>query len=226
MLKNCFCLREFIYIWSKVDWALLEQRLLDLLSFNPCPRFKKPLGSRKLKALYTVQSAKDICPQLQQISLDTTKTQQYHSIRRLISNAVQAHIEQEVDRSVTTGCAAGGGDMFYANMNQWQQEQSIQHMANKVPSTMLFYWPTLVLQVWRTTSIVLSLLPSTFPIQYKLNFSMMVVDLKMGLSCKQMTDLANDLIIDFTFVEPTARTYGPYKSSRIEKKREENQNWV
>ena len=110
-----------------------------ILSFNPCPRFKKPLGSRKLKALYTVQSAKDICPQLQQISLDTTKTQQYHSIRRLISNAVQAHIEQEVDRSVTTGCAAGGGDMFYANMNQWQQEQSIQHMANKVPSTMLFY---------------------------------------------------------------------------------------
>jgi hypothetical protein len=64
------------------------------------------------------------------------ETQQYHSIQRLISNAVQAHIEQEVDHSITTGCAAG--DLFYANMNQWQQEQSIQHMANKVPSTMLF----------------------------------------------------------------------------------------
>ena len=66
-------------------------------------------------------------------------TQQYHSIQRLISNAVQMHIEQEVDRSITAGRAAGGAEMFYANMNQWQQEQSIQHMANK------FCWPTLVL---------------------------------------------------------------------------------
>ena len=29
----------------------------------------------------------------------------------------------------------------------------------------------------------------------------------------QMTDLANDLIIDFTFVEPTARTYGAYNKA-------------
>ena len=28
-----------------------------------------------------------------------------------------------------------------------------------------------------------------------------------------MTDLANDLIIVFTFVEPTARTYGPYNKA-------------
>jgi len=41
--------------------------------------------------------------------------------------------KQEVDRSITTGRAAGGGKMFYASMNQWQQEQSIQDMANKVP---------------------------------------------------------------------------------------------
>ncbi len=29
----------------------------------------------------------------------------------------------------------------------------------------------------------------------------------------QMTDLANDLIIDFIFVEPTAHTYGPYNKA-------------
>jgi len=28
-----------------------------------------------------------------------------------------------------------------------------------------------------------------------------------------MTDMANDLIIDFTFVEPTARTYGTYNKA-------------
>ena len=61
-----------------------------------------------------LQSAKDICPQLQEISLNTMATQQYHSIQRLISNAVQTHLKQEVDRSITAGRAAGGAEMFYA----------------------------------------------------------------------------------------------------------------
>jgi hypothetical protein len=40
-----------------------------------------------------------------------------------------------------------------------------------------------------------------------------------------MTDLANDQIIDFIFVEPTARTSGPYnKAGQAELKRKENQN--
>ena len=49
------------------------------------------------------------------------------------------HIEQEVDRSITAGRAAGGAEIFYANMNQWQQERI------KFLSIMLFCWPTLVL---------------------------------------------------------------------------------
>ena len=38
--------------------------------------------------------------------------------------------------SVTFDCSttAGGVEMFYANMNQWQFEQTIQHTANKVPT--------------------------------------------------------------------------------------------
>jgi len=53
------------------------------------------------------------------------------------------------------------------------------------------------------TSIVLSLLQSTFPIQHKLNFS-----IEDGV--KERADLAvqmaNDLIIDFTFVGPYNKT--------------------
>jgi len=37
--------------------------------------------------------------------------QQYHSIQRLIRNAVQTQIEQEVDRSITAERAAGGEEM-------------------------------------------------------------------------------------------------------------------
>ena len=40
-------------------------------------------------------------------------TQQYHSIQRLISNAVQTHIEQEVDRSITAGRAAGAAQKCF-----------------------------------------------------------------------------------------------------------------
>jgi len=81
-------------------------------------------ANSRLYTLFTrhLQSAKDICPQLRQISLDTMAAQQYHSIQTLISNAVQTHIEQEVDRSITAGRPAGCAEMFYANMNQWQQE--------------------------------------------------------------------------------------------------------
>jgi hypothetical protein len=42
-----------------------------------------------------------------------------------------------------------------------------------------------------------------------------------------MTDLANDLIIDFFFVEPTTRTYGTYNKAGLhwkEKKRKENKS--
>jgi hypothetical protein len=60
-------------------------------------------------------------------------TTQYHNIQRQVSNAIQKHIEQEVDRSISPGRAAGGAEMNYANMTLWEQEKAIQHMANKVP---------------------------------------------------------------------------------------------
>ena len=52
-------------------------------------------------------------------------TQQYHSIQRLISNTVQAHIEQEVDANLLLRDAWQAVEKCFM--------QSIQHMANKVP---------------------------------------------------------------------------------------------
>ena len=86
----------------------------------------------------SLQSARDICPQLQAITLDSMETTQYHYIQRLISNSLQKVIEEEVDRSVNQGRPAGGAEMRYANLTPWEQEQAIQHMANKVPFNYAF----------------------------------------------------------------------------------------
>ena len=283
------------------------------LSFNhmctlvPDLKNRWEAGHSRLYTLFTrhLQSAKDICPQLQEISLHTMATQQYHSIQRLISNAVQAHIEQEVDRSITAGRAAGGAEMFYANMNQWQQEQSIQHMANKVPFNYAFLLANPSAKLCSmsnaafTTAVQHRLLlpigdswvfcqcnrdvgpffshcyrcpengvrnpirnalhrelkarfsdilkariatanlnrrvldgeprlenyfnriipptadlpdPSQVEFQYDARGFEDGVKVRADLAV-QMTDLANDLIIDFTFVEPTARTYGAYNKA-------------
>ena len=79
----------------------------------PDLKHRKEAGNSRLYTLFArpLQSAKVFCPQLQQISLDTMAAQQYHSIQRLIRNAVQTQIEQEVDRSITAERAAGGEEM-------------------------------------------------------------------------------------------------------------------
>ena len=69
----------------------------------------------------SLQSARDICPQLQAITLDSMETTQYHYIQRLISNSLQKVIEEEVDRSVNQGRPAGGAEMRYANLTPWEQ---------------------------------------------------------------------------------------------------------
>jgi len=43
-----------------------------------------------------------------------------------------------VDRSVPEGRPATGAELLYANLRSWEQEQTIQHMANKDPVNCAF----------------------------------------------------------------------------------------
>jgi len=64
-------------------------------------------------------------------------TTQYYYIQRLISNSLQKVLE-EVDRSVNQGRPAGGVEMRYTSLTPWEQEQAIQHIANKIPFNYAF----------------------------------------------------------------------------------------
>jgi len=81
---------------------------------------------------------KRLCPSLDEINLDTMENKVFAQVQKEISNGIQKQMEDEVDRSVPQGRAAGGAEMFYANLNPWEQEQAVQHMANKDPVNYAF----------------------------------------------------------------------------------------
>jgi hypothetical protein len=82
--------------------------------------------------------AKDLCPTMKEITLDSMAEKQYHHIQKTISNAIQKQLEEAVDQSVAQGRVAGGAEMNYADLDPWQKEQAIQHMANKEPFNYAF----------------------------------------------------------------------------------------
>ena len=85
-----------------------------------------------------LQLGQDLCPNLRDITVESMSLRSFQKVQKDISNGVQKQMEESVDRSIAQGPTAGGRDMIFARMSEWDQEKSIQHMANKDPLNYAF----------------------------------------------------------------------------------------
>ena len=97
-------------------------------------------GNNRIYNLFIrhLDDAKQLCPHLANITLESMSTQSFVHIQKTITAGVQKLLEDVVDRSMQQGRPVGGSQMFYAQLDAWSQEKAIQHMANKDPLNYAF----------------------------------------------------------------------------------------
>jgi len=109
-------------------------------SLIPDLKERWPENNSRSFILFTqhLEIAKRLCPSLQEITLATMENKIFEAVQKEIANGIQKEMEEEVDRSVPDGRPAGGAEMMYAHLTPWEQERTIQHMANKDPINYAF----------------------------------------------------------------------------------------
>jgi hypothetical protein len=107
------------------------------------PNFQTFINSEACPAINHLhkylEQARNIAPkELSELSIDSMLLQQQYKIQHIISNAIHRKNAQNLEKNLPQGPAIAGNQMYYSQLQHWDQERTIQHLSNQDKITSAF----------------------------------------------------------------------------------------